>query len=140
MGKIYLGNQNISGMHILAGPTNTQDVNLTNSNMLPEGYSAYGPNGKVIGTAHNIQASEVMAALLPTAVKNGNNYYAVFNITMPAGYYDGSPITVNSLVDGLDPASMPSTVTLLGIKGTKVYGVTETTDSDGYTILTITTK
>lgn len=140
MGKIYLGNQNISGMHILAGPTNTQDVNLTNSNMLPEGYSAYGPNGKVIGTAHNIQASEVIAALLPTAVKNGNNYYAVFNITMPAGYYDGSPITVNSLVDGLDPASMPSTVTLLGIKGTKVYGVTETTDSDGYTILTITTK
>lgn len=140
MGKVYLGNQNISGMHILAGPTNTQDVNLTNSNMLPEGYSAYGPNGKVIGTAHNIQASEVTAALLPTAVKNGNNYYAVFNITMPAGYYNGSPITVNSLVDGLDPASMPSTVTLLGIKGTKVYGVTETTDSDGYTILTITTK
>lgn len=140
MGKVYLGNQNISGMHILAGPTNTQDVNLTNSNMLPEGYSAYGPNGKVIGTAHNIQASEITAALLPTAVKNGNNYYAVFNITMPAGYYDGSPITVNSLVDGLDPASMPSTVTLLGIKGTKVYGVTETIDSDGYTILTITTK
>lgn len=140
MGKVYLGNQNISGMHILAGPTNTQDVNLTNPNMLPEGYSAYGPNGKVTGTAHNIQASEITAALQPTAVKNGNNYYAVFNITMPAGYYDGSPITVNSLVDGLDPASMPSTVTLLGIKGTKVYGVSETTDSDGYTILTITTK
>lgn len=140
MGKIYLGNQNISGMHILAGPTNTQDVNLTNSNMLPEGYSAYGPNGKVIGTAHNIQASEITAVLSPTAVKNGNNYYAVFNITMPAGYYDGSPITVNSLIEGFNPASIPSTVTFLGIKGTKVYGVTETTDSDGYTILTITTK
>lgn len=140
MGKVYLGGQQISGMHILAGPTNTQDVNLTDAGMLPEGYSAYGPNGKVTGTAHNIQASEITAAMLPTAIKSGDNYYAVFNITMPAGYYDGSPITVNSLVEGLNPASMPSTVTLLGITGTKVYGVTETTDSDGYTILTITTQ
>lgn len=94
MGKVYLGEQQISGMHILVGPTNTQDVNLTNSNMLPEGYSAYGPNGKVIGTAHNIQASEITAELLPNSVQNGNHYYAVFNITMPAGYYNGSPITV----------------------------------------------
>ena len=140
MGKVYLGEQQISGMHILTGPTNTQDTNLTDAKMLPEGYSAYGPNGKVVGTAHNIQASEVTATMSPNAVKNGNNYYAVFNITMPTGYYDGSPITVNSLIEGFNPASMPSTVTFLGIKGTKVYGVTEITDSDGYTILTITTK
>lgn len=140
MGKVYLGEQQISGMHILTGPTNTQDANLTDAKMLPEGYSAYGPNGRVVGTAHNIQANEITAAMSPNAVKNGDNYYAVFNITMPAGYYDGSPITVNSLIEGFNPASIPSTVTFLGIKGTKVYGVTETTDSNGYVTLTITTK
>ena len=100
MGKVYLGEQQISGMHILTGPTNTQDTNLTDAKMLPEGYSAYGPNGKVIGTAHNIQANEVTATMSPDIIKNGDNYYAVFNITMPAGYYSGNPIAVNSKVDG----------------------------------------
>ena len=100
MGKVYLGEQQISGMHILTGPTNTQDANLTDAKMLPEGYSAYGPNGKVIGTAHNIQANEVTATMSPDIIKNGDNYYAVFNITMPAGYYGGNPIAVNSKVDG----------------------------------------
>ena len=100
MGKVYLGEQQISGMHILTGPINTQDTNLTDAKMLPEGYSAYGPNGKVIGTAHNIQANEITAAMLPDIVKNGDNYYAVFNITMPAGYYSGNPIAVNSKIDG----------------------------------------
>ena len=100
MGKVYLGEQQISGMHILTGPTNTQDTNLTDAKMLPEGYSENGPNGKVIGTAHNIQANEVTATMSPDIIKNGDNYYAVFNITMPAGYYSGNPIAVNSKVDG----------------------------------------
>ena len=41
MGKVYLGEQQISGMHILTGPTNTQDTNLTDAKMLQRIWSQW---------------------------------------------------------------------------------------------------
>lgn len=57
MGKIYIGNDKISGVKIVSPPVNTADATITAEDVLASKI-AYGPNGKVVGTFVPASATE----------------------------------------------------------------------------------
>ena len=90
MGKICLGDIQISGVRLYSGPINTSDATVV-AQMLPQGAIAYGSDGKVVGTGqHYIKDGEVGIILADDAEKHSGTYYAAFSITLPSGYYDGT--------------------------------------------------
>lgn len=133
MGKICLGDIQISGIRLYSGPINTSDATVV-AQMLPQGAIAYGSDGKVVGTGqHYIQDGEVNIILADNAEKHAETYYAAFSITLPSGYYDGTTKVILTPIENLSPAILPVGTSVLGIEGTARIsaGVEEATNADG---------
>lgn len=133
MGKLCLGDIQISGIRLYSGPINTSDATVV-AQMLPQGAIAYGSDGKVVGTGqHYIRDGEVGIILADNAEKHSGTYYAVFSITLPSGYYDGTTKVILTPIENLSPAILPVGTSVLGIEGTARIsaGVEEATNADG---------
>lgn len=133
MGKICLGDIQISGIRLYSGPINTSDATVV-AQMLPQGAIAYGSDGKVVGTGqHYIKDGEVDIILANTAEEEAGTYYAAFSITLPAGYYDGTTKVILTPIENLSPEILPVGTSVLGIEGTARVsaGVTEVENTDG---------